>query len=127
VSVHGSASSLVLGVSPFGIVKLPHLLGGIFIRKELLFHHDIQACFAHVCSLYLHMVRITEYRKKLIESAVAHRVGEMMREQCTKDGIEIMAGHVSRDHVHPFVSILLHATISRPVQCGKGKMSGMFL
>jgi putative transposase len=68
-------------------------------------------------------VWITKYRKKVIEGAVAHRVRAMIRDLCTKEGVEIMAGHVSRDHVHLFVSIPPQVTISRLVQRLKGKTS----
>jgi putative transposase len=76
-----------------------------------------------VFTIHLHLVWITKYRKKVLEGAVAHRVREMIRELCTKDGVEIMAGHVSRDHVHLFVSVPPQVTISRLVQRLKGKTS----
>ena len=76
-----------------------------------------------VFSIHLHLVWITKYRKKVLEGAVAHRVREMIRDQCMKEGVDIMAGHVSRDHVHVFVSIPPQVTISRLVQRLKGKTS----
>ena len=76
-----------------------------------------------VFTIHLHLVWITKYRKKALEGGVAHRVREMIRELCTKENVDIMAGHVSRDHVHLFVSIPPQVTISRLVQRLKGKTS----
>ena len=76
-----------------------------------------------VFTIHIHLVWITKYRKKVLEGAIAHRVREMIRETCTKEGVDIMAGHVSRDHVHLFVSIPPQVTISRLVQRLKGKTS----
>jgi putative transposase len=76
-----------------------------------------------VFTIHLHLVWITKYRKKVLEEAVAYRVREMIRDMCTQEGVDIMAGHVSRDHVHLFVSVPPQVTVSRLVQRLKGKTS----
>jgi len=76
-----------------------------------------------VFSIHLHLVWITKYRKKVLDGAVAFRVREMVREICQQDGVDIIKGHVAKDHIHLFVSITPQTTISRLVQRIKGKTS----
>jgi len=80
-----------------------------------------------VFSIHLHLVWITKYRKKVLEGAVAVRVRDMIREICQQSSVDIMQGHVSRDHIHLFVSIPPQVTISRFVQRLKGKTSHKLL
>ena len=54
---------------------------------------------------------------------VAQRIRDIVREESRKQDVEIMKGHVSKDHVHVFVSIPPNVTISRYVQKVKGKSS----
>jgi putative transposase len=61
--------------------------------------------------------------EKVLEGAVAYRVRDMIREICQNEGVDIIQGHVSTDHVHLFVSIPPHVTISRLVQKLKGRTS----
>ena len=76
-----------------------------------------------VFSIHLHVVWITKYRKKVLEGAVAYRVRDMIREICQREDVDIIKGHISKDHVHLFVSIPPQVTISRFVQKLKGKTS----
>jgi len=55
--------------------------------------------------------------------SVALRVRDMIREICQAEEVDIIKGHVSKDHVHLFVSIPPQVTISRLVQRLKGKTS----
>ena len=73
------------------------------------------------------MVWITKYRKKILEGDVAIRVRDVIREICRSENVEIIKGHVSRDHVHLFVSIPPQVCISRLVQRLKGKSSHKLL
>ena len=73
--------------------------------------------------IHLHLVWITKYRKKVLQGEVAHRVRDIVREICTRENVDIIKGHVSKDHVHLFVSIPPQVTISRLVQKVKGKSS----
>ena len=76
-----------------------------------------------VFTIHLHLVWITKYRKKVLVDSVALRVRDMIREICQTEEVDIIKGHVSKDHVHLFVSIAPQVTISRLVQRLKGKTS----
>ncbi|MGC1204026.1 MAG: IS200/IS605 family transposase [Flavobacteriaceae bacterium] len=70
-----------------------------------------------------HIVWITKYRKKVLSGLVGIRVRELVREVCKSNDVEILRGHVSEDHVHLFVSVPPHLSISKLVQYLKGKSS----
>lgn len=74
-----------------------------------------------VFEIHLHLVWITKYRRPALTGGVALRVRELIRDICGQHGVTIMKGHVSKDHVHLFVSIPPQVTISRLVQWRKGK------
>ena len=77
-----------------------------------------------VFSIHLHLVWITKYRKPALrEKDIAFRVRDVIREICRKESVEIIKGHVSKDHVHLFVSIPPQIAISRLVQKLQGKSS----
>ncbi|MEM1408517.1 MAG: IS200/IS605 family transposase, partial [Bacteroidota bacterium] len=66
-------------------------------------------------SLYdikFHIIRITKYRKKVMSGEVASRTRELIREICKSNDVEILKGHISRDHVHMFVSVPPHISVS---------------
>lgn len=54
---------------------------------------------------------------------VARRTRELIREICKSNDVEILQGHISQDHVHVFVSVPPHISVSRLVQLMKGKSS----
>jgi putative transposase len=54
---------------------------------------------------------------------VGERVRELIRGICKEHDVEIIKGHVSKDHVHLFVSVPPHLAISKLVQYLKGKSS----
>ena len=54
---------------------------------------------------------------------VAERVRELIRNICKEHEVEIIKGHLSKDHVHLFVSVPPHLAISKLVQYLKGKSS----
>ena len=70
-----------------------------------------------------HIVWITRYRKKVLSGLVAERVRELIRQICKEHDVEIIKGHVSKDHVHLFVSVPPQMAISKLVQYLKGKSS----
>jgi putative transposase len=76
-----------------------------------------------VFDIHLHIVWTTKYRKPVMVGEVGHRVREIVRQVCREQDVEILKGHVSKDHVHLFVSIPPQVTISRLVQRMKGKSS----
>ena len=58
---------------------------------------------------------------------MSERVRDLIREICKANDVEIIRGHVSRDHVHIFVSVPPHISISQLVQSIKGKTSRKIL
>lgn len=54
---------------------------------------------------------------------VGERIRELVRQICKEHDVEILGGHVSKDHVHMFVSVPPHLAISKLVQYLKGKSS----
>jgi len=76
-----------------------------------------------VYDIKYHLVWITKYRKPVLRGEIAERVRELIREICKAKDIEILKGHVSRDHVHVFLSVAPHLSVSQVVQSLKGKTS----
>lgn len=76
-----------------------------------------------VFEIHLHLVWTTKYREALLRGPVADRVREIIRQICREEDVQIMKGHVSKDHVHVMVSIRPQVTISRLVRGLKGKSS----
>jgi len=80
-----------------------------------------------VFEIHLHLVWTTKYRKPVMRGDVGLRVREVIRQVCRAEEVDILKGHVSKDHVHLFVSIPPPVTISRLVQRVKGKSSHALL
>jgi putative transposase len=80
-----------------------------------------------VYDLKYHLVWITKYRKPVLVGPIAERAREMIRQICQQHDIEILKGHVGKDHVHLFVSIPPHVSISDAMQAIKGKSSWKML
>jgi putative transposase len=77
--------------------------------------------------LKVHIVWITKYRKPVLGGKIAERVRELLRGVCKNNETEILAGHVSKDHVHLLVSIPPHLSVSKLVQYMKGYSSRKLL
>ena len=80
-----------------------------------------------VYDIKYHIVWITKYRKQILRADIAHRVRELIREICMAYDVEIIKGNISRDHVHIFVSVPPHISVSQLVQSIKGKTSRKLL
>jgi putative transposase len=59
----------------------------------------------------------------VLQGLVAERVREQIKQICKEHDVEIIKGHVSKDHIHLFVSVPPHLAISKLVQYLKGKSS----
>ena len=70
-----------------------------------------------------HFVWVPKYRKPVLCGAVALRLRELVREICKSNDVEILEGHVSKDHVHLFVSAPPNLSASKLMQYIKGKTS----
>ena len=80
-----------------------------------------------VYDLKYHLVWISKYRKPILRGEVAERVRELVREICKANDVEILKGHISCDHVHIFVSVPPHLSVSKLMQAIKGKSSRKLL
>ncbi len=58
---------------------------------------------------------------------VAERCREIIRQVCKEEEVEIMKGHVSKDHIHLFVSVPPTLSVSKLVQLVKGRSSRKLL
>ena len=74
-----------------------------------------------VFEIHLHLVWITKYRRPVLTGEVGTRVRDLIREICGQNDVQIIQGHVSKDHLHLFISLPPQITISRLVQQLKGK------
>ena len=80
-----------------------------------------------VYDIKYHIVWITKYRKPVLRGEIAERLRDLIREISKARDIEILKGHVSRDHVHVFLSVPPHVSVSQLVQSLKGKTSRKLL
>jgi len=71
--------------------------------------------------IHLHLVWITKYRRPALSGEVATRVRDLIRDICGQHEVQIVKGHVAKDHVHLMVFIPPQVTISRLLQWLKGK------
>ena len=67
-----------------------------------------------------HLVWAPKYRFKV---QVRLRVREIIRQVCAELGVTIINGALSRDHVHMFVEIPPHISVSDFVRRAKGRSS----
>ncbi len=80
-----------------------------------------------VYDIKYHIVWITKYRKAVLTGQIAKRTRELIRGICKGNDVEILAGHVSKDHVHLLVSVPPHLSASKLVQYVKGATSRKLL
>ena len=55
------------------------------------------------------------------------RVRELIRQICTSLDVEVLKGHVAKDHVHIMVSVPPYISVSKLVQSVKGRTSRKML
>ncbi len=70
-----------------------------------------------------HLVWSTKYRYKVLVGELGLRVRDICRHVCGENGVDIIHGVVSRDHVHMFVSVPPKLAISDLVRKMKGRSS----
>ena len=70
-----------------------------------------------------HLVWSTKYRYKILQGNVRLRVRDIIRQVCAENGVEIIGGVLSADHVHMFVSVPLKLAISDLMRKMKGRSS----
>ena len=77
--------------------------------------------------LKIHLVFVTKYRKKVLTGEIAKRARKLIREICLANDIQIVKGHISKDHVHLLLSYPPRLSVSKIAQYVKGKSSRKLL
>ena len=80
-----------------------------------------------VYDIKFHFVWITKYRKPMLTGNIGIRLRELIREICKTMDIEIIKGHVSKDHVHLLASVPPYHSVSQVMKRIKGKTSRRLL
>src|SRR5208337_434896 len=106
---------------PRGMGEKPSPLGEDFSRLAGLCNTTARLRTVSMTSSI--MSSITKYRKPVLCGEVAIRVRDLIREICKSLDVEIIKGHVSKDHLHILVSVHPHLSVSKLVQRLKGKTS----
>ena len=70
-----------------------------------------------------HIVWSTKYRYKVLRGAIGLRVRDIIRQVCAENGVDIIQGVLSRDHVHMFVSLPPKLSVSDFMRKAKGRSS----
>jgi len=83
--------------------------------------HDWQS-LSHVrWDCKYHVVFVPKYRKKALYGKVRKQVGAILHDLCRQRGVELMEGHLMRDHVHICVSVPPKYSIAFVIGFLKGK------
>lgn len=72
-----------------------------------------------------HIIFTPKYRRKVIYNQYRKDLGEILRELCRYKHVEIIEGHLMRDHVHMLVMILPSLSVSAFMGYLKGKSALM--
>jgi len=80
-----------------------------------------------VYDIKFHLVWITKYRKPMLVGGIGTRLRDLIREICKTMDVEIIKGHVSKDHVHMLVSVPPYHSVSQLMKRLKGKTSRRLL
>ena len=72
-----------------------------------------------------HLVWSTKYRYKVLQGDIRLRTREILRQVCSQNGVDIIKGVLSADHVHMFVSIPPKLAVSDLMRRMKGRSSRM--
>lgn len=70
-----------------------------------------------------HVVFCPKYRFRVIRGKIVQKVQDWIRRICEWKGIEILEGHVSRDHVHLVLSIPPKYAVSEIIGTIKGRVA----
>lgn len=68
-----------------------------------------------------HVVIVPKYRKKVMYGVIRREVGKLIREVCERYDIQVVEGHVLRDHVHMCLEIPPKYSVSEVLGKLKGK------
>ena len=70
-----------------------------------------------------HLVWVTKYRYRVLQGNLRLRVREIIAQAAEQMGIRIVNGVLSADHIHVFVEIPPHVSVSEFVKIAKGRSS----
>ena len=70
-----------------------------------------------------HIVWITKYRYRILRGDIGQRARDIIAQVADELGIKIVNGVISKDHLHLFVSIPPHISVSDFVKKAKGRSS----
>ena len=73
--------------------------------------------------LKVHLIWVTKYRYSVLVDRVKERIRELLRQICDANDIQIIRGHVGKDHVHMYISYPPHLSITAIVKSLKGRSS----
>ena len=76
-----------------------------------------------VHDLKVHLIWITKYRYTVLVKGVGLRTKDIIRQICDQNGIEIIKGVVSKNHVHLYISYPPKFSVSDMVKWFKGRTS----
>ncbi len=68
-----------------------------------------------------HVVFTPKYRKRAIFGQLRKGIGNILRDLCVQNGIELLEGHAMPDHVHLLLSIPPKFSIANTIGFVKGK------
>ena len=68
-----------------------------------------------------HVVIVPKYRRKSMFGALRKEIGPILKEQCRRQGVELIEGHVMPDHVHMLLSIPPKFSLANVIGKLKGK------
>ena len=88
-------------------------------RLQAMYRSGCHTTFHH----RYHLVWAPKYRFKVLIGDVRLRVREIIRQVCAEMGVTIINGALSKDHVHMFVEIPPHVSVSDFVRRAKGRSS----
>ena len=80
-----------------------------------------------VFDLKYHIVWTTKYKKPVLIGKIGVRVRDLIREVCKTESVQIIRGHVSKEHIHLFVSVPPQLSVAKLAQYIKGKTSRKIL
>ena len=80
-----------------------------------------------VYDIKYHVVWITKYRKPVLGRDIGVRLRDLIRQICDSMEIQIIKGHVSKDHVHMMVSVPPYISVSDMMKRIKGRTSRKLL
>ena len=89
---------------------------------SIVFHMEHYRKSGHTTyDVKFHFVWITKYRKSILIGDTAKRAREPVRDVCRTWDVENIRGRVAKDHVHIFVSVVPHISVSKLMHSIKGK------